>query len=117
VRVRHSTNYLARAFPRMVPSGTPGTRQVTIGGAIAADVHGKNHHVDGSFARHVIENAHRDTRRRRHGLAECRPRNCLGDHGRNGLTGVITAVTLNCSGSKPIRYSWTRSGSPISMRS
>lgn len=50
---------LAEILDVIVPRGwflpvTPGTKFVSLGGCVAADVHGKNHHHEGSFGDHVV---------------------------------------------------------------
>lgn len=96
---------LSDALEHYVPRGwflpvTPGTRFVTVGGAIASDVHGKNHHIDGSFSDHVtglkiatvnegvVECSHRDN-------AELFLATCGG----MGLTGIILEASFRL---KPI---------------
>jgi FAD/FMN-containing dehydrogenase len=74
---------------------TPGTQMVTIGGAIANDVHGKNHHVLGSFGDHVqgITLIRTDGEVINCGSAE-RPDWFAATVGGLGLTGVITQAEI-----------------------
>ncbi len=74
---------------------TPGTKFVTLGGAVANDVHGKNHHVMGTFGRHVRRLV---MYRSDGGVVECsptqRPDLFVATVGGLGLTGVILAIEL-----------------------
>lgn len=91
---------LSEILDVFVPKGwflkiTPGTKLITVGGAIASDVHGKNHHIDGCFSECVemftLMLANGD-------IIECsREKNVLLFHatcGGMGLTGVILDAKL-----------------------
>ena len=96
---------LAQILDFAVPRGfflpvSPGTKYVTLGGAIANDIHGKNHHVAGTFGRHVtqFELVRSDGSRKICSLTE-NPEFFAATIGGMGLTGLIPWATLRL---KPI---------------
>ena len=91
---------LAEILPVIVSHGwflpvTPGTKFVSLGGCVAADVHGKNHHHEGSFGDHVLslELLLADGRRLTCSAAE-NMELFWATVGGMGLTGIIGEVTI-----------------------
>ena len=89
---------LSTILEEIVPKGfflpvTPGTKFITIGGAFASDIHGKNHHVEGVFSDHVEEITLINELGE---LVALSPNNPLfiQTAGGLGLTGVIVDVTI-----------------------
>ncbi|MEL7460362.1 MAG: FAD-binding oxidoreductase [Pseudomonadota bacterium] len=98
---------IAAFLPRgWFPLVTPGTKFVSLGGAIAADVHGKNHHKDGSFRACVDWIEVMDASGQ---ITRCSPteNEQLFDHtlGGMGLTGVVTAAAIRL---RPVNTAWIR---------
>ena len=100
---------LAEILDVFVPRGwflptTPGTKFVTVGGAIASDVHGKNHHVDGTFSSHVTSMRVATVS---DGIITCSPTKTSAlfraTCGGMGLTGIILDATFQL---KPIRSAY-----------
>ena len=91
---------LAEIIQYFLPRGwflpvTPGTKFVTVGGAIAADIHGKNHHKDGSFSNFVLDfRLLTPTRRSSALLARPHPEIFWATVGGMGLTGIVLSARL-----------------------
>ena len=91
----------AKLLEKIVPAGfflpvAPGTKNITVGGAVASDVHGKNHHIDGSFGDHVIEILLIDGYGEIQKLSRSsNPKLFWATIGGMGLTGVIIDVTFS----------------------
>jgi FAD/FMN-containing dehydrogenase len=92
------SDIIAHAAPHgFFPPVVPGTQFVTLGGAIANDVHGKNHHRRGTFGCHVerIDTPHVG-RTQTHPAAHLRPTrdSISATIGGMGLTGIILSASL-----------------------
>ena len=107
---------LAEILEFAVPRGfflpvTPGTKYVTVGGAIANDVHGKNHHLVGTFGRHLLrfELLRSDGTRLLCSPAQ-NPEWFRATIGGMGLTGLISwaEIRLRPIVSRQIRYQGTK---------